>query len=128
MTYPDSWTLAAVKQVKLDSSLVDDPSGESIEGINLSEYRPLAYTSKARVAGACAQIIDFRGDERRVSAASRRCRACLGAGVATANDDNIIWPAEMKALLVRDCFSQSGLKSYGPRVARNSREVAAPTY
>jgi hypothetical protein len=91
LTYPDSWTFTTVQQVKLDSGFVDNSSSEPIKGIDFPKYRPLSYASKARVAGARPQVVEFRGDERGASAASRCRRARLGAGMATTNDDNIIW-------------------------------------
>lgn len=54
MPYPYSRSLCAIQQMKLHAGLVNDPPGQTIEGIDLSENRALADATKTRVARAGA--------------------------------------------------------------------------
>lgn len=87
--------------MELDSRLVDNPPRHSIESVNLSEDRALAYATETRVAGACAQVLDLGRDECCSCTAARCGCTCLGAGMTTSNYDDIVRPVSSRQLSVR---------------------------
>jgi hypothetical protein len=75
--------------MKLHASLVNDPPRQAIQRINLSDNGALANAPEARIAGTCAQVVHLGRHQRRPRTGSRSSSACLGAGMATAYDDDI---------------------------------------
>jgi hypothetical protein len=75
--------------MELDPSLVNDSPSQAVQGINLSNDCPLADSSKARIAGACSQIIELGRNQGRPRTGSRGSSTCLGAGMATSYNYNI---------------------------------------
>lgn len=88
-TYPYCRPLSTVQQVELDAGFINDPPGQAIEGINLSNDCSLANASEARVARTCAEIVELWCNQSRPRTGPRCSSACLGTGMATPYDDNI---------------------------------------
>lgn len=75
--------------MELNTSLVYNPSRQAVKSINLSNNRSLANSSKARIAGACSQIIELGRNQGRPRTGSRSSSTSLGAGMATSYNNNI---------------------------------------
>lgn len=88
-TYPDSRTLVPVQHRELHPSLVYYPAGKAIESVNLAYNRSLPDAAEAGVAGADAQVVERRCDQRRPRARPRRRGARFRAGMPAAYHDNV---------------------------------------
>lgn len=86
--------------MELDTSLVDNPPSQAVEGINLTNDCSLADSSKARIAGACPQIIELGRNQGRPRTSSRSSSTSLGAGMATSYNDDIEGSVQTKKYLV----------------------------
>lgn len=89
--YPDSRSLSAVQHMKLNARFVNDPPRQTIESVYFSNDSALADATKTRVTGACSEIFELRRYEGGSCSGSGCCSACLGAGMATSDYDDVEW-------------------------------------
>ncbi len=74
----------------MNARAIDSPSHNTIEGIDLTNQMPLAEPPNRRIAGHLPDPVTAQGNQRNASAHPRSGCGSLGAGMPTANDDDII--------------------------------------
>lgn len=89
-TYPHSRALLPVQNLELHTSLIYDPSRDTIQSVNLPQHRPLPNSAKTWVAGAHPDVFEFRGNERSPGTGSGCTSACFGSSMASSYDDDIV--------------------------------------
>ena len=83
-------TLRAIEQAELDAGLVGDPAHQAVERVDLADQMALAEPADRRIARHLADGRRLVGDERRARAHARGGRRRLAAGVAAADNDDIV--------------------------------------
>ncbi|CCD96471.1 hypothetical protein BRAO375_600043 [Bradyrhizobium sp. ORS 375] len=86
----DSWSLPAVQHPKLDAAGVRHPPHQTIQSVDLPDQVPFAQTADRGIAGHRADGRELVRDESRPSAHARGYGGGFTAGVATANDDDVV--------------------------------------
>jgi hypothetical protein len=87
---PDGGALAAIQHAELDAGGVGGQAHQAAEGVDLADHLPLGQPADGGVArhGADARRIECHQRHRR--AESGRGPRGFGAGVATADDDDVV--------------------------------------
>lgn len=88
-THPYSRALSSIQRLKVYAGLVDNPTCQPIEGIELADDHTFSYSAKAGVARTRAQVVNLRCDEGGLCAGARRCGASLGASMAASDNYHI---------------------------------------
>ena len=81
---------APVQHAELDAGQVGDPTHQAVEGIDLADQMPLAEPANGRIAGHFADGSEAVGDQRRARAHAGGRSGSLAAGMAAADDDNVV--------------------------------------
>ena len=81
---------APVQHAELDAGRVGDPAHQAVEGIDLADQMPLAEPANGRIAGHFADGSEAVGDQRRARAHAGGRSGSLAAGMAAADDDNVV--------------------------------------
>ena len=81
---------AAVQHAELDAGLVGDPAHQPVQRVDLADEMALAEPADGRIAGHLADGGEAVGDQRRPRAKPRRGGSGLAAGMAAADDDDVV--------------------------------------
>jgi hypothetical protein len=83
-------TFAPVQHAELDAGGVSDLAHEAVQGVDLADQMALAEPANGRIAGHLADGGEAVGDQGRACADAGRSRSSLAAGMAAADDDNVV--------------------------------------
>ncbi len=81
---------AAIEHFEMDTGSIGGFAHNAIERINLADQMALADAPNCGVAGHRADAGAIMGQEKGARAHARRNASSLGAGVAAADDDNVV--------------------------------------
>ncbi len=82
--------LGTVQHAKLDAGAVDGAPHDPVEGVDLAHQMALAETADGGVAGHLADGVGPVGHQQGRGAHARGRRRSLGAGMAAADDDDVV--------------------------------------
>ena len=97
-----SRSFTPIEHAELDPSEIGHPAHKTVERINFAHEMPLAETADRGIAGHCAYRREAMGDERGFGAHTRGCRGGLAAGVAAADNHNIVLRIHLRSSLRRE--------------------------
>ena len=81
---------APVEHAELDSGSVRHPAHQPVGRIDLPNEVTLADPTDSGIAGHFAQRRALVGEQQRARSGARRCRCRLAAGMASANDNDVV--------------------------------------
>ena len=87
---PNGRTLATIEHAKLDTPGIGNAAHQSVERIDLSDQMALAQTTDGRIAGHRADGRKAVRHQRGSAHPSARRTRSLTAGMAAANDDDVV--------------------------------------
>jgi hypothetical protein len=87
----DSTAAAAVEKPEMDAGFISDKTHYSAQGINLSHKLPFGQAAYRRVAGHLGNRLKMDGDEASIKAHDACRVGSFAAGVAGADDDNLVF-------------------------------------
>jgi len=86
---PHRWPLGPVEHPELDTAAIRRPAHHPVEGVDFTDQMPLAQPANRRVARHLPNGRKLVGHQRRPSAEPRSGSGSLGAGMPTANDNDV---------------------------------------
>ncbi len=84
------WTLAGIELAGLDGCYVGDPTHRAAERVDFRDDLGLSGTAHRGIAGHEADPVEVRGDHQRAGAHPRGREGRFGAGMARADDDDVV--------------------------------------
>ena len=82
--------LAPVEQTKLNSGAIGDAAHQSVQRVYLAHQMAFADAADGGIAGHLAQGGEFVRQQKGFGAGAGGCRGSFAAGMAAADDDDIV--------------------------------------